>query len=184
MKKNILALSLILFAASWAGATSYPTESYNQKVHVVKLADHAFVARVNNVQGSQYILGYKDSGPLAQNRPARASIDAVITVTCMVGRTTSSTFTKTISIGREWNNRGYLSAASAGFGYWEECGYPTPLKIQIAFSDRFGAWDSSYELKLNDFYDRPALVYDTNQQGRFGTPEPNDLAWQFVIGLL
>lgn len=143
---SILSVMLAALAAT-AMASNYPPDYTDESV--IFHQDGSFlIARAGSGCGSVEVLGYKNSGYLAQFHPEKVS--AYVTVTCVsnnYGNREETKRTRVIDLGREWHGNGYLSTAmqDSPFDHYSfflnQC---STTVVQLAFTDNMGHWDSRY----------------------------------------
>lgn len=141
MKRSFLFLALgLLTATSVSFASNYPPDYCQQNVRIQDLG-HGLIAQVSSGCGTELVLGYRNSGPLAQNSPEK--IDAILVSRCRQHDGSAAQKTTTVTLGKEWHGAGYMSAPF----YLDACPYSDSWEkpvVGVAFSDGRGRWDSNY----------------------------------------
>lgn len=182
---------LVSLMSGGAQASQYPPEFFHQMVRVIHLtndegAKPAFIATVANGNGSQIVIGYKNTGSLSNYKPDY--IDAVVIARCETGPGEVFTRTSVVRVGHEWSGNGYLSAPVNTYALLSGCPIGKQTSLALAFSDHNGHWDSqggkNYSINFNDFYGPTAMVFNSQEAGLNGSEVPNDKVWNFLIDAL
>lgn len=184
MKSKRLFLAMVLFSifiSGYAWASGYPQDYGHQKAYFTSDGPVVFGFVGSGVMSTQFVIGYKKSGPLGGFSDLNVLI-RVFTRGC-----NGHAIEHRHVITREWHGTGLISDGIPVYylspHYFDGA---VPERIELAFFKN-DMWDSkegqNYVFNLRDFYTQSGMPVYTftaaEPQGSISFP-----VWDFIIGLM
>lgn len=194
MGRLFLSLFFLLLGVT-SFASGYSSSENIQKVRLIHKGP-AILANISSGYMSKYILAYSNAGYLAHSegenglKPPKSppkSIEAVISSECFSSRGGRYFQQTVVQLGPEWHGAGYSSFPLDMWNHVHSLCYSTGFwKIEVAFSDSAGRWDSQYgqnyvftseglsQQKPAEIFDRPPNEWESRGQTIHAA------TWQFI----